>query len=179
MRRLALFFALLPALALATPVAQICDQAGNCAPVSSTTGLTSTLAGNLPVTQTLPVTNLPYGATRFACGLAGLAASLTECQALAAARVYYITDIVVGTTTATSGTYGVQVGTGTNCGTNTATLFPAPPATTASRYQAPIAANPVAVINFQTPLITPAGYAICVIGVATNTINIQITGYYL
>ncbi len=115
----------------------------------------------------------------FTCGLAGLAATLTECQALAAGRTYYVTDIVVGTTTATSGTYGIQTGTGTNCAAGTVTIFPAPPATTASRYQAPIAANPVAVINFTTPLVTTAGHAICVIGVGTNTINIQISGYYL
>lgn len=121
---------------------------------------------------------LDHPGKRFTCGLAGLAASLTECQALAAGRTYYITDIVVGTTTATSGTYGIQVGTGTNCGSNTATIFPAPPATTASRYQAPIASNPVATISFTTPLVTPVGYAICVIGVATNTINIQVSGYY-
>jgi hypothetical protein len=155
-----LILALLLATALPARATVICDPSGKCAAVG--------------VTAALP----PAGATAFKCGLAALAASLTECQALAASRVYYITDIVVGTTTATSGTYGVQVGTGTNCGTNTATIFPAPPATTASRYQAPIAANPVAVINFTTPLVTPAGYAICVIGVATNTINIQITGYY-
>lgn len=117
-------------------------------------------------------------ANRFTCGLAGLGATLTECQALTAGRTYYITDIVVGTTTATSGTYGIQTGTGANCVTGTATLFPAPPATTASRYQAPIAANPVSVVSFTTPLAAPAGAAICVIGVAVNTINIQISGYY-
>lgn len=161
--------------AFGTPAFHPCDQAGACAPISATNGITVAPI----VTQTLPVTNLPYGATRFTCGLAGLAATLTECQALSAARVYYITDIVVGTTTATSGTYAIQVGTGTNCGAGTATLFPAPPATTSSRYQAPIAANPVAVINFTTPLVTPAANAICVIGVGTNTINVQISGYYL
>lgn len=155
-----LLSALLCLSAHAAPPVAVCDDS-RCAAVG--------------VTAALP----PSGATRFTCGLAGLAASLTECQALAAGRVYYITDIVVGTTTATSGTYGVQYGTGANCGSGTATLFPAPPATTASRYQAPIAANPVAVINFTTPLTVPAGNAICVIGVATNTINIQISGFYL
>src|SRR5574340_409999 len=96
---------LLPALVSATPVVQVCDQSGNCAPVSATNGIAVDAKG------TVPVSLLPAGATRFSCGLAGLGATLTECQALAAARVYYITDIVVGTTTATAGTYGVQVGT--------------------------------------------------------------------
>ena len=121
---------------------------------------------------------VPAGATRFACGLAGLAASLTTCAAGIAGKSYYITDIVVGTTTGTSGTYAIQTGTDNNCGTGTAVVFPASPATTSSRFQAPIAANPVAVINFTTPIKLPAAGYLCVIGVATNTININVHGYY-
>lgn len=163
MRFLALAL-LLPTLALAVPPVQITNGDGSAVPpVSSTLGLT---------VNTLP-------GTPWTCGLAGLAASLTECKALAAGRTYYVTDIVVGTTTATSGTYAVQSGTGTNCGTGTTVVFPAAPATTASRFQAPIAANPVAVISFTEPLVVTTAHAVCVIGVATNTININLSGFYL
>ena len=138
---------------------KICDGT-NCAAV----GLTSAL--------------VPVTATRFACGLAALGASLTTCAVAVAGKSYYITDIVVGTTTATSGTWAIQTGTDANCATGTAVVFPAAPATTSSRFQAPIAANPVSVISFTTPIVVPASGYVCAIGVATNTININIHGYY-
>jgi hypothetical protein len=163
MRRLLAVALLAPCLALATP-ATLTDAVGTTA---------------LPATATLGLTVNTLPGTRWTCGLAGLAATLTECQALAAGRTYFITDIVVGTTTATSGTYSIQSGTGTNCGTGGTAVFPAAPGTTSSRYQAPIAANPVAVIALRQPLAVTTAHAICVIGVATNTININLSGYYL
>lgn len=172
MRKIVALAVFVPALAFAIPVHQVCDQSGNCAPISSTDGITVKLT-----TQTVNTSWIPAGATRWTCSLAGLAASLTECQALAAARVYYVTDIVVQTTTATAGSYAIQTGTGTNCGSTTAALFPVN--STAARFIAPISTQPTAVISLTTPLVSPAGAAICVIGTATNTINIQISGYYL
>lgn len=115
-------------------------------------------------------------AKRFTCSLAGLAATLTECQALSAGRTYYITDIAVQTTTGTAGTYAIQTGTGANCVTGTTALFPVN--ATSARFAAPISTQPTAFLSFTTPLVTTAGHAICVIGTAVNTINIQISGYY-
>src|SRR5215471_1132846 len=112
------------------------------------------------------------------CALVNLAATLTECQSvglLAAGERYVITDIVVQTTTATAGTYSIQSGTGTNCGTNTAALFPA--GSTASRFTAPINSAMSADIVFRPPVIGAADSAVCVIGTATNTINIQLIGF--
>jgi hypothetical protein len=117
----------------------------------------------------------PARGQRFSCSLSALANSLTQCQALSAGLRYFVTDVVVGTTTATAGDYSIQTGTGTNCAAGTTALFPA--ASTSARFKAPIAANPSTAANFTTPLVTAAGHAICVIGTATNTINIQITGY--
>ena len=109
------------------------------------------------------------------CSLAALGASLTECQAASTSPNYYVvTDIIVQTTTGTSGSYSVQTGTGTNCASGTAGLFPANVALT---YKAPIAANPTAVITPKTPLVAPVGAAICVIGTGTNTINIELLGF--
>ena len=115
----------------------------------------------------------PRGA--WTCSLAALAAALTECQATTKSPDYYVvTQIIVQTTTATSGDYAVRTGTGTNCGSDTAGLFPSDVTKT---FKAPIAANPTAVISFPQPLKAPAGTAICAFGTGTNTINIQLVGY--
>ncbi len=115
---------------------------------------------------------------KFTCGVTNQAATLLECQALAAGRTYYITDIVAQSSTATAGTFAVQSGTGANCGTSTATVFPAPPMTTAARFASPPNTQPPITYSPTTPLVVTQGQAICAIGVLTNTLNIQISGYY-
>lgn len=113
------------------------------------------------------------------CSLNGIAATLTECQAIPsnADHRHYITDISVQTTTATSGTYAIRTGTGTNCATATAQLFPSS-GSGADRFNAPVVSQAMASIRFTTPLIPTKGHAICMIGVATNTISIQIQGFF-
>lgn len=119
---------------------------------------------------------MTHGPTPWTCGLQGIAATLTQCQAAPGAGLkLYLTDIAVQTTTTTSGTYSLQTGTGANCGTGTAALFPV--SGTANRFNAPITTSAMASIRFQTPLVAPANSAICLIGVATNTISIQLIGY--
>jgi hypothetical protein len=104
----------------------------------------------------------------------GQNATLTQCQAAATSPLrYYITSIAVQTTTATAGTFSIQTGTGSNCGTGTAFLFPA----ISGSWTAPINANPTSSIFFNPPLRAPVGAALCVAGTTTNTINIQIMGY--
>jgi len=88
---------------------------------------------------------------------------------------HYITDIVVQTTTGTSGAYAIQSGTGTNCATGTAALFPK--SGTGDRFNAPIAAEGLDSISLVTPISPTAGHAICLIGTATNTIDVQISGF--
>lgn len=110
------------------------------------------------------------------CSLAGLAATLTECKALTSGRTYYITDVVVGTTTTTAGSYAIQSGTGTNCGSNTTAVFPVN--STSARFLAPISTSPSLAIALTTPVPVTVSHAVCVIGTTTNTINIQITGFF-
>jgi hypothetical protein len=119
----------------------------------------------------------PIVGTATSCSLTGLVATLTQCLPVRAGSRYYVTDIVVQTTTATSGDWAIRVGTGTNCGTGTAQLFPVS-GSGSDRYKAPIAANPPGVISLSTPLAAPAGAAVCVIGTGTNTINITLLGYW-
>jgi len=112
------------------------------------------------------------------CALNGIAATLTQCQAVPAdsKERNYITDISLQTTTATSGTYAIRTGTGTNCATGTAQLFPAS-GTGSDRFNAPVISQAMAHLHFITPLRPTAGHAICMIGVATDTISMQIHGF--
>lgn len=121
----------------------------------------------------------PYVASRvttFTCGLNAIAASLTQCQAAPGAGLkLYVSSVHVQTTTTTSGTYAIQTGTGANCVTGTAALFPVSGA--ANRFNAPITSNAMASLTFPVPLAAPANSAICLIGVATNTISAQLVGF--
>jgi len=114
--------------------------------------------------------------TTWTCGFNAIAATLTQCQAAPAAGLkLYVTGLYIQTTTTTSGTYSLQTGTGTNCGTGTAALFPV--SGTANKFNAPITTSAMASIPFPVPLAAPAASAICVIGVATNTVSGQLVGY--
>lgn len=116
-------------------------------------------------------------AETWGCGKQGLVASLTECQAVPADSTdrYYITDIAVQTTTGTSGTFAIRSGTGTNCATGTAAVFPS--TGTSDLFNAPINSQPIAHLHFITPLRPTAGHAICVIGTAVNTIDVELRGF--
>jgi hypothetical protein len=132
--------------------------------VLSATGSAQIYRVNAPLSQT------------WSCGLNSLAATLTQCKAVTiGGERHYITDIFVQTTTATSGQYAIQFGTGTNCGTGTTALFPV--SGTANRFNAPVVSSAMASLRMETPLIADAGTAICVIGTATNTISIQLHGF--
>lgn len=115
--------------------------------------------------------------TDWTCSLDNIAATLTECKAApGAGRQLYITSIHAQSTTATAGQFILRTGTGANCGTSTLSLFPA--AATVVRFAAPGNGSPPTDVNFTTPLQAPVNTAICMLGVATNTVTIQISGYY-
>lgn len=117
-----------------------------------------------------------YPLTPFRCGFNGIAATLTQCQAAPGAGLkLYITRLHIQTTTTTSGTYALQYGTGTNCGTGTTALFPM--TATGDRYNAPITSQSMAALAFDPPISGAANTALCVIGVATNTVKGQISGF--
>lgn len=142
---------------------------------------TAGTAGNFtPLTSDLNGNNFVRvgGPNNWTCSLGTLAASLTQCFAAPAAGLRaYITDITVDTTTGTAGTYAVEYGTGSNCGTGTNQLFPvAPTSGTLTAWTAPVLGAPEK-FTFTQPLVPAAANAICVIGTATNTINIQLGGF--
>jgi len=110
------------------------------------------------------------------CSLDGIAATLTECKAARGAGLsLYLTDVVAQSTTAIGGQFLLRTGTGTNCATGTASLLPS--AATVVRLAHPANTVEPLLIRFVTPIKTPANSAICVLGVATNTVTIQLSGF--
>lgn len=113
---------------------------------------------------------------RFQCTLDAVAATLTQCQAAPGAGLsIYISDVLAGSTTTTAGQHLLRYGTGTNCGTGTTTLFPGTTATPRVSSPPTTAANNA--YSFRNALKVPANNALCVLGVATNTTWIVITGF--
>ncbi len=117
---------------------------------------------------------------RIACTADNIAATLTEltgCGVPGAGLSIYVTDIVSISTTATAGASQLRTGTGTNCGTGTAAFYP--PVSTSRTYLSPAnnsATGPFQV-HFNTPMKIAANTALCVIGAATNTTNVLVTGF--
>ena len=115
---------------------------------------------------------------QFTCAADDIGATLTRltrCEAPEPGLRRYVTDIVVQSTTTTSGLWILRYGTGTNCGTGTTSLLPS--AATVARLAAPANTIVPTVMHFNTPLIVPNGKDLCVLGVATNTTSIEVVGY--
>lgn len=143
-------------------------------PAAATTGnqrrLVGSLDGSLYVRQGGPV---PWS-----CSLDNIGATLTQCKAATGAGIKaYVTDIVIASTTATAGQFIIRTGTGSNCGTGTASLFPS--AATVVRFPYPGNTSTIGstTIHLVTPLNPPAASAICILCVATNTCTVQMQGY--
>ena len=109
------------------------------------------------------------------CALAGVGAALVECKAIpVVGQKHYITGVTVQTTTATAAAWKIQSGTATACASNTTDVFPKVASTT---WIAPVVSLPPQHISFETPIQITVNHAICVLGVVTNTINIQVSGF--
>lgn len=147
-----------PVVAGAVPTAQGSTPTAH----SVVTSLSADQAGALFVRQ--------GGPNVWTCTLSALANTLTQCQAAPGSGRLNITDIAVQTTTATAGTYQIKYGTGSNCGTGTTSLMgfaaTAPVSTAQTQYE-----------HLVSPMVPAATNAVCVIGTATNTINIQLWGF--
>jgi hypothetical protein len=110
------------------------------------------------------------------CSLDNIGTTLTECQAApGTGKQLYVTDIKAQSTTATAGQFLLRYGTGANCGTGTTSLLPS--AATVVRLAAPANTAPPTDIHFLTPLAVPINNAICLLGVVTNTVTIQLSGF--
>jgi hypothetical protein len=116
------------------------------------------------------------GLTGWSCSLDDIGATLTLCQRAAEeGRALYITDIVAQSTTTTVGQFILRTGTGTNCGTGTASLFPS--AATAVRWAYPPSTAAPLHLAFASPIRIPHGKDLCALGIATETLTLQAWGY--
>jgi hypothetical protein len=101
---------------------------------------------------------------------------MVECKAIPAVGYRYsITSLTAQSTTATAAGFQIQSGTGTACASNTTAVYPA--VDTSTKWVAPGAGIGPMVKDFITPLQLSVNHAICVLGVATNTTTIQISGF--
>lgn len=124
------------------------------------------------------VASVASAQTPWACSLDNVGATLTLCKraptSSTTSKQLWVTDIVATSTTSTAGQFILRYGTGTNCGTGTASLFPS--AASAVRFGYPANTSAPTVITLATPLVVPAGKDLCVLAVSTNTITVQIHG---
>ena len=115
---------------------------------------------------------------RVALNVADLGATLTEIGAAITGQSYYVTGIVLTSSTATGGTFAIRAGTGTNCGTNPVGIWPQP-GVASPTLTYPYPANTVQpyVIQFPVAIKAPVGNAICLIGTATNLARGAVLGF--
>jgi len=90
----------------------------------------------------------------------------------------YITDVIAQSTTAVQDVVNIAFEATAACGglPTDAQLFPSIPNVTRFIAAANTAAPTVA--NLKTPLIVPAGKNLCVIGGATSTVTVQLSGRF-
>jgi len=114
----------------------------------------------------------------WSCSVDNIGATLTLCKANPdIQRALFITDVITQSTTTTGGTFILRYGDsgGSNCATNTVSVFPS--GATAARFSSPASTSPAGVIQLLTPTRVPPGKDLCLLGVATNTTTAQISGY--
>lgn len=118
------------------------------------------------------------GPVPWSCSQDNIGATLTQCKAAPAAGLRdYITDIVIASTTTTAGQFLIRTGTGTNCATGTASLFPSSATVVRFPYPGNTSTIGSTTIHLLTPLQPPAAAAICIICVVTQTCTVQMQGF--
>jgi hypothetical protein len=115
---------------------------------------------------------------RFAANVADVGATLTEIGAAITGQAYYVTGIVLVSSTSTGGTFAIRAGTGANCATNPVGVWPQP-GVASPTLTYPYPANTAApyVIQFSVPIKAAVGSAICLVGTATNLARGAVLGF--
>lgn len=117
------------------------------------------------------------GGEYWTCSVDDIGNTLTQCAGVPpdGASRYYLTNVVIASTTATGGEYILRYGTGANCATGTTSFFPA--AATVVRFGFPGNTAAAGTVTLMTPVSTAPGTAICILCIATNTCSATLTGY--
>src|SRR5262245_58870108 len=115
---------------------------------------------------------------RFAANVGDIGATLTEIVAATTGQYIYVTTIILSSSTSTAGTFALRAGQGSNCATNPVGMFPQPGVSSPTlTYVYPANTAVPLVITLQPPVRAPAGYALCLVGVATNLARGQVHGF--
>ena len=124
-----------------------------------------------------PTVHAQIAGVPWTCSVDNVGAALVLCQPASADLSVrrYVTDVVAQSTTATAGQFLLQYGTGTACATGTVSLLPS--SATVIRIAAPGNGSAPALVSLRTPLVIPSGKDLCLLGVVTNTVTAQISGY--
>lgn len=115
----------------------------------------------------------------FSAAIPDVGATLTEIKAApTGGQSIYVTDVMLGSSTSTAGTFALRSGTGTNCGTSTTGVIPQPGVSSPTGLISyPANSANVFVLNMTMSIKLPAGHALCVIGSATNLARGQVNGF--
>jgi len=115
---------------------------------------------------------------RFAANVGDIGATLTEIVAATTGQYIYVTTIILSSSTSTAGTFALRAGQGANCATNPVGVFPQPGVSSPTlTYVYPANTAVPLVITLQPPVRAPSGYALCLVGVATNLARGQVHGF--
>jgi hypothetical protein len=115
---------------------------------------------------------------RFAANVADVGATLTEIGAAITGQAYYVTGIVLTSSTATGGTFAIRAGTGVNCASNVTGIWPQPGVSSPTlTYPYPANTTQPYVIQFSIPIRAPSANALCLVGTATNLARGAVLGF--
>jgi len=116
---------------------------------------------------------------RFAANVADVGATLTEIvPAPTATQAVYVTTIVLASSTATAGAFALRGGTGVACATNPVGVFPQPGVSGPTlTYVYPANTSVPLIVTLQPAVRLPTGYALCLLGTATNLARGQVHGF--
>lgn len=89
----------------------------------------------------------------------------------------YITDVVAQSTTAVADVFNIGYDATASCGGDPAADQLFPPIDNAVRFVAPANTSAPTVAALGTPMIVPPGKNLCVVGGATSTVTVQVSGY--
>ena len=115
---------------------------------------------------------------RYQANVADIGATMTQIVAATSGQRVYVTSLVLVSSTATAGSFALRAGTGSDCATGTTGVLPQPGvrSPTLTLVYPGNASTPLN-LQFSPPLVTPQGYALCLVGVATNLARGAVLGF--
>ena len=115
---------------------------------------------------------------RFSANVPDIGATMTQILPATAGQSVYVTSLVLVSSTATAGAFALRAGTGTDCATSTTGVIPQPGISSPTlTYVYPGNASSPLNLQFNPPVKAPLGFALCLVGTATNLARGQVNGF--